>query len=238
MLVRNLGKVRGIKFGYDPLKHFMSTKDVSSSSSEEEKPEMSARDHWLTDTQTLARWLDFAVVKQKGRAHQNSLGEFGADLELLRPEESLEFPHLPVSDLDGTELTLPVKSNSGEPTLMCFAFRSYGTSLTKSWSAPFRELTSCRCVELYFIEYSFLSFAKNLYLSNLKNEHAKELHGDIVVHFGGLMDFAADLLLPNKFTGYAYLVDAQGKVRWRASGEAREEEIDTLIELTQKLRNE
>jgi len=207
------------------------------SSKASEGDEMSARDIWLTDTQALAQWLDVSVVKRGGRAHKNKYGEFAADVELLSREESMKFPHLEMTNLDSEPTVLPLLSPIGEPTLLCFSFRQYGSTLTKSWSAPFLEKTGGRCVDMFFVEYGFLSFAQGMYIQSLRGQVPAERHADTVVKFGGIKDFAADLLLPNKYSGYAYLVDGEGYVRWRGSGAAREDEIDALVRATRALRD-
>ena len=51
-------------------------------------------------------------------------------------------------------------------------------------------------------------------------------------------DFAAQLLLPNVYTGYAYLLDRDNKVRWRGSGQATEQEIEAMLECTEQLLQE
>ena len=52
------------------------------------------------------------------------------------------------------------------------------------------------------------------------------------------MEFATKLLLPNKFTGYAYLIDKEGMVRWRGIGLAQEEDLESLYRCTKDLLKE
>lgn len=47
--------------------------------------------------------------------------------------------------------------------------------------------------------------------------------------------FANSLELPNKYTGYAYLLDRNGLVRWRGCGKPRVDELETLYDLAEKL---
>ena len=51
-------------------------------------------------------------------------------------------------------------------------------------------------------------------------------------------DFAAPLLLPNVYTGYAYLLDRDNKIRWRGSGQALESEVEVLLQCTEELLKE
>lgn len=50
-----------------------------------------------------------------------------------------------------------------------------------------------------------------------------------------LQEFASNLLLPNKYTGYVYLLDKNNKIRWRGSGNAEKYEIDNLFKITDEL---
>ena len=43
------------------------------------------------------------------------------------------------------------------------------------------------------------------------------------------------LELPNFFTGYAMLLDADHKVRWQASGRALPDEVESLFRCTNEL---
>ena len=198
------------------------------------------RKHYLADTQTLANFLDIGVVKRKGRVHVNSAGEIAADLSLVPFEEALTFPQLDCTNLLGEEVVLP--GQGGGIKLFCFAFKAYGTTLTKTWVEPFlskmqTSLKGAECVEISFIEYSWMSFAKGLWLSNLRSSSHSSRHAHSLVHFGPVDGFAADLLLPNKYTGYAYLVDEAGRVRWRASGHATQEEVDNMVTCARQLLN-
>jgi hypothetical protein len=48
-------------------------------------------------------------------------------------------------------------------------------------------------------------------------------------------DFAAQLLLPNKYTGYVYLLDSNNLVRWKGSGKATDEELAVLVKCAKDL---
>jgi len=61
---------------------------------------------------------------------------------------------------------------------------------------------------------------------------------NFVVSIICFQDFAAPLLLPNVYTGYAFLLDRHNKIRWRGSGQAHPEEVQILLEVTQELLDE
>lgn len=48
-------------------------------------------------------------------------------------------------------------------------------------------------------------------------------------------DFAARLLLPNKFTGYVYLLDRSNRVRWHGCGHAEDADLENLRRLVDQL---
>jgi hypothetical protein len=48
-------------------------------------------------------------------------------------------------------------------------------------------------------------------------------------------NFAKALELPNKYTGYAFLLDKDNKVRWRGCGQADPHELDTLFKCAETL---
>jgi hypothetical protein len=197
-----------------------------------------AREQYKRDPQTLARWLDLSVVKSNGRVHENQLGQLAADVGLRDRSSALVFPSLQVTNLDNESISLPL-TGSGSPSLVCFGFKKYGTDLMTSWSIPFSKARpDLICVDLYFIEYSFMSFARSLFLSNLKKSIPSHRHAHSVMAFGGVKDFASELLLPNKYTGYAYLLDDHGRVRWKAAGQVENGEIDLLLDAVDSIEKE
>ena len=48
-------------------------------------------------------------------------------------------------------------------------------------------------------------------------------HDRTLLVFGGLKDLADKLHIPNKYTGYIFLLDEDNRVRWRGSGRMSEE---------------
>lgn len=93
-------------------------------------------------------------------------------------------------------------------------------------------------MELCFIEYSFLSMAKTLFASNLKQSIPPPQHNKTVLVFGGVKEFITPLQVPNKFTGYAFLLDSSNRIRWRGCGQAKPEEVETMIQCAQQLVRE
>ena len=53
--------------------------------------------------------------------------------------------------------------------------------------------------ELCFVEYGFLAMAKGAFTGNLREKVPEDMHDSVGVVFGGVNDFASQLLLPNKY---------------------------------------
>jgi hypothetical protein len=206
-----------------------------------------AVEHYKSDTQTLARWLDVSVVKKKGRA-------FEADAELLPAKDAKVFPLIKGYTLNSKDVEVPdaiVRQAAGAQQstaqdlgvrLVAFSFKHYGFTLVRSWLTPFIEkfgkgpTASIPAIEICFVEYGFLSLTKNVFAANLKSQIDPAQHDLTALSFGGVMDFAAALQLPNQYTGYVYLVDARNRVRWRGCGQCHgEAELERLYGIAREL---
>lgn len=54
-------------------------------------------------------------------------------------------------------------------------------------------------------------------------------------HFGAMEQLRQALQLSNLLTGYVFLLDAQGRLRWRASGSPSPAELQSLLRVTEEL---
>ena len=210
-----------------------------------------AVEHYKSDTQTLARWLDVSVVKKKGRA-------FDADTELIPAKGAKIFPLIKGYSLNSKDVRVPdsivqdallltdasKKDNSsgGGVRLVAFSFKHYGFTLVRSWLTPFLEKfghgpkAQIPAIEICFVEYGFLSLTKNIFATNLKTQILPSQHDLTALSFGGVMDFAAALQLPNKYTGYVYLIDNNNRVRWRGCGQCNgADELERLYRIAGSL---
>ena len=55
------------------------------------------------------------------------------------------------------------------------------------------------------------------------------------MYFGDCPDFGDVIRMHNKKTGYAFLLDGLGRVRFAGSGKASEEEVERIIKFTKEL---
>jgi len=205
-------------------------------------------DHYRKDTQTLANWLDLSVVNIKGRLHP-------PDFHVLPTTnvQCIPFPtNTPVTTLNKVDTTIDEMVpgwEGGEDgadkdrglRLITFSFKAYGLSLANSWLKPFTEsrlVEKIPALNICFVEYGFLSFASGSFVGSLRDKEKEDRWAHTAFAFGGVMDFATQLLLPNKFTGYAYLVDGAGRVRWRACGMATDAEVERMLKCAEGLYKE
>lgn len=72
---------------------------------------------------------------------------------------------------------------------------------------------------------------------NIKMNTPPEMHDDTFVIYGNSSKINRSLGIVNTKTGYVFLIDGNGEVRWKASGMATQREIETLNNLTRKLLN-
>lgn len=142
---------------------------------------------YRTDSKTLAKWLDVSVVKSKGRA-------FSADQELTPATEAMTFPSIQCSNLHGENVLLP-QVVSGDVKLLVFSFKHYGFTLVRSWLDPYLARFPSKqssnhkkaiAIEICFVEYGFLSMAKNLFASSIKNNVSASQLDFTFLSFGGV----------------------------------------------------
>lgn len=159
------------------------------------------------------------------------------------------FPSLEVCIPKGRTLTLPVQDSNA--ALVCIAFRASAQPMVVSWSSPFAQrfggATLCDSVKVFevsVIESAVLSLwpIKWLLLRTMRGSESsdavKELERKVVYAFGDTYEFRKVLRIPNLLSGYVFLVDRKGRVRWRASGMATKEELESMATCTTRLLQE
>lgn len=137
------------------------------------------------------------------------------------------------------------KNRSGDPkaqcTLVAISFRDYGYQLLKSWIGPFEEAMKGKdrveVIQLNLSEGWFNKWVLGVLIhSSMKRNTPVECHDRTLLYFGSnLLDFRDCLRMHNVMTGYVFLLDGLGRVRYAGSGEASEEEMKQLIQFAREL---
>lgn len=174
---------------------------------------------------------------------------FLAPKNLVAGKEAHAFPQMQVFLPDGSEVLYPPSAGAcgGETpgvSLVCAAFRAGAQDMLEAWSRPFGEQFQGRSqvhyYELALIESSLMSmfpFRSMMLRSAAAAASASQLplKPRHLFHFGSTDGIRSQLFMANKLTGYIYLLDAQQRIRWRASGNPTEQELQSLSACTQQL---
>nr|AKM76486.1 AT1G08220-like protein [Geranium phaeum] len=206
----------------------------------------------LTDEMNRGYFADIGELKRHG-------GKIAQASKIIIPAMvATKFPPLEVSYSDGRVLKLPIIPNGKAPnaegtpnrkaSLVCLSFRANSEAMINSWSVPFLQTFSAsKDAELYevsFIDSTILCWKpiKKLLLRKLRSSNPDEkndaLQRQIVYSFGDHYDFRKELKILNLLTGYIFLLDKFGRIRWHGSGEASKEELDSLLSCTSLLLEE
>ncbi|KAH9660379.1 mitochondrial ATPase complex subunit ATP10 [Citrus sinensis] len=202
----------------------------------------------LADEMNRGYFADVAELKKHG-------GKIATANKIIIPAlAAVKFPDLDVSYSDGTPLKLPVCSSGDvanadkaaipKVSLVCLTFRASSQAMVDSWSTPFFEAFSdSKNVHLYEVSFidSWLlcrSPIKRILLKIMrKSKDAGEnvLQRQIVYSFGDHYYFRKELKILNLLTGYFFLLDKFGRIRWQGFGMATPEELSSLLSCTSLL---
>ncbi|CAL8999745.1 unnamed protein product [Prunus brigantina] len=198
----------------------------------------------LADELNRGYFADMSELKKHG-------GKIYVANKILIPATAaVKFPDLEVNYSDGKISKLPIGSNGNgnvaaankaeipKASLVCLSFRASSQGMIHSWSAPFLDAFSgSKDVQLYevsLIDSWFLcrSPIKKLLLRIMrksKHDESNEPKRQIVYSFGDHYYFRKELKILNLLTGYIFLLDKFGRIRWQGSGLAMEEESSSLL---------
>lgn len=169
------------------------------------------------------------------------------------------FPSLSgnLTTIDGGEtVTLPeyiTRLNRSEDelaqcTLMTVSFNDYGYNLLPSWTEPFaKEMLQgshsggrSQIIRVVINQGTIIQ-----YLSRwVRNSFAKQQQGKTIheyettlLFFGSECpnEFRDTLRMHNTMTGYVFLLDGLGRVRWAGSGSAENNDVEKLIQYAKEL---
>lgn len=173
-----------------------------------------------------------------------------ANKTLIPSVAAVNFPDIVVYFSDGSSLKLPlseqnVNSNSTEiipsASLLCLSFRASSQKMAESWSVPFLEASDATNIQVYevsFIESWLLSLnpMKNIFLK-IARSSSNPLRR-FAYSFGDHYDLRKKLQILNLLTGYIFLLDRHGRIRWQGFGSATPEEVSSLVSCTSLLLEE
>ncbi|XP_007016013.2 PREDICTED: mitochondrial ATPase complex subunit ATP10 isoform X2 [Theobroma cacao] len=205
----------------------------------------------LADEMNRGYFADISELKQHG-------GKIAVANKIIIPAmAAVKFPGLEVTYSDGRTLKLPIVSNGDrvdaeklavpKVSLVCLSFRASSQKMIDTWCTPFSEaFSNSKDVQLY--EVSFIDSwllcrnpIKRLLLRTMRKSIDGEknaLQRQIVYSFGDHYYFRKELKILNLLTGYIFLLDKLGRVRWQGFGLATQEELSSLLSCTTHLLEE
>ena len=155
-------------------------------------------------------------------------------------------PDLEMQHPDGAVLQFPGGLDASA-VLLSIAFRYGAEKILDSWRKPWQQEFSARpdvrLLELSFVESVVMTvwpFKQMILRAQLRRQQ-KQTHTDqqvpveFLFHFGEAKPLRQALGMSNTLTGYAVLLDSQGRVRWKGCGMAKPDEVDSLLTSTQQL---
>ncbi|KAK1296648.1 hypothetical protein QJS10_CPB15g02042 [Acorus calamus] len=200
----------------------------------------------ITDEMSRGYFADISDMEKHG-------GKIAKANETLIPAlEATKFPTLEVNFTDGRHFKLPIgfeekgtstsTGTSPSLSLLCLSFRSNSQVMVESWSIPFLDAFDAtgkvQIYEVSLIDSWFLSRSpiKQLLLRIMRKSKDPKRHA--VYSFGDHYYFRKELKILNLLTGYIFLLDGFGRIRWQAFGLATPEELSSLLSCTSQLLEE
>ncbi|CAM0957512.1 unnamed protein product [Alopecurus aequalis] len=225
---------------------FFKTGDKKAAENAEAKAKAKAR---LTDEMSRGYFEDISEIRKNG-------GKIAVANKVIIPEAAaVKFPDLALESPVGGALQLPLvasppENNSLESggtvvpdaSLVCLSFRASSQKMAESWSLPFLDVFGAagkvQAYEVSFIDSWLLSSrpVRRAFLKMIKKSNNPQRH--VVYAFGDHYDFRKELQIVNLLTGYIYLVDRLGRIRWQGFGSATQEELSSLTACTAILLDE
>jgi len=180
-------------------------------------------------------WDDFKELRDsKGKLFSSPDRLIAAQAAPLVPDSQILLP-------DGTPTNLQTEVASHAATLLCVAFRSGAEEMLASWSEPYgkqQDPSTSQLIELSIVESVVMTWwpFKDMILRGKSSEaEGGSMSPRYLFHFGDSKAYVQGLNLSNKLTGYVFLVDNAGRVRWRGSGSASAEERTAFLKCSQQL---
>jgi ATPase complex subunit ATP10 len=169
--------------------------------------------------------------------------------ELIPEKRAKVFPFLDnLKSLRGGKVDLPeffLRKNrshdvDAQCTLVAISFRDFGYNLLASWLDPFAEAMTGKdrveVVRLNLSEGWVNKWILRGFITGLTKRNTPQSEQDrTFLYFGDLESFRDSLRMHNVMTGYVFLLDGLGRVRFAGSGPASEEEAERLIRFAKEL---
>ena len=188
------------------------------------------------------RELSFAEELMQHRKTQ------GKTIAARREDGAVAFPPFDAVDVDGTAVAFPALLKR-RVTLVGVSFRAIGAAQSREWLEPFgrrvyltyRGMAHTATAHCSLIEQPVFRFTwlRNWLLRDLRKAATDiSLNTWNCLKIGDVAPIRQELGLDNRLVGYVYLLDQEGRVRFRGSGSPTEEELQLLFQVTEECVSE
>ncbi|XP_030520909.1 uncharacterized protein LOC115734315 isoform X1 [Rhodamnia argentea] len=206
----------------------------------------------LADEMNRGYFADMSELQKHG-------GKIAMANKIITPAvAAIKFPVIEVDRSDGQSFKLPISSSgkkvdqnmSSVPkaTLLCLSFRRSSQAMIDSWGVPFQNAFRDK-EEVHLYEVSLIDTwllcrkpIKQLLLRVMRKPKSEDNQGplrrQIVYSFGDHYYFRKELKILNLLTGYVFLLDRFGRIRWQGFGSATPEELPSLLSCASLLLEE
>ncbi|CAH0365905.1 unnamed protein product [Pelagomonas calceolata] len=188
------------------------------------------------------RELSFAEELMQHRKTQ------GKTIAARREDGAVAFPNFDAVDVDGTAVAFPALLKR-RVTLVGVSFRAIGAAQSREWLEPFGRrvyltyrgmahtaTAHCSLIEQPVFRFKFL---RNWLLRDLRKAATDiSLNTWNCLKIGDVAPIRQELGLDNRLVGYVYLLDQEGRVRFRGSGSPTEDELQLLFQVTEECVSE
>ena len=188
------------------------------------------------------RELSFAEELMQHRKTQ------GKTVAARREDGAVAFPPFDAVDVDGTAVAFPALLKR-RVTLVGVSFRAIGAAQSREWLEPFgrrvyltyRGMAHTATAHCSLIEQPVFRFTwlRNWLLRDLRKAATDiSLNTWNCLKIGDVAPIRQELGLDNRLVGYVYLLDQEGRVRFRGSGSPTEDELQLLFQVTEECVSE
>jgi hypothetical protein len=149
----------------------------------------------------------------------------------------MKFPSISAESLAGTKVTIH-DSAKGSVVLVGMALKMTGQSQLDSWLEPFvREFGKTAGVTFFEVPMIGIDFKPMALMieRGMRGGIPREKHKHVVNYYGELSRYRLALGMDDVDSGYLFLLDRAGIIRWMSRGYATREKIYEMIEMTKRL---
>eukprot|EP00581_Thalassiosira_minuscula_P016316 CAMPEP_0183732518 /NCGR_PEP_ID=MMETSP0737-20130205/38650_1 /TAXON_ID=385413 /ORGANISM="Thalassiosira miniscula, Strain CCMP1093" /LENGTH=347 /DNA_ID=CAMNT_0025965547 /DNA_START=54 /DNA_END=1097 /DNA_ORIENTATION=+ len=170
---------------------------------------------------------------------------------LIAAAEAEKFPVLKdLVNLQDEEVDIPdfftrnnrSKDANVQCTLVAISLKEFGAQLLPSWTEPFdkalrygKDADRFEVVRITINEGRIAKLLSPFIVSGTKKNVPEKDHSNTLLYYGDAEEWRDILRMHNIYTGYVFLVDGIGRVRWAGSGEGSDEEVQSMIMFAREL---